>query len=201
MPKKNNPYVKIANEVTEYTPEQILELDMCASDAVHCISKYFHIQHPVKGSVPFNLHPYQAEIIHRAQHNYYNIVTIARQGGKTTTIGAFLLWYAMFTNDATVLVVSNKGDNAKEVIERIKFMYESCPLWLKPGVTDDGYNKHSLRFDNGSRIISQATSENSGRGLSISLLFCYGGNNTVEVMDDEGNQFKLTLDELYEYMV
>lgn len=82
MPKKNNPYVKIANEVTEYTPEQILELDMCASDAVYCISKYFHIQHPVKGSVPFNLHPYQAEIIHRAQHNYYNIITIARQGGK-----------------------------------------------------------------------------------------------------------------------
>lgn len=82
MPKKNNPYVKIANEVTEYTPEQILELDMCASDAVHCISKYFHIQHPVKGSMPFNLHPYQAEIIHRAQHNYYNIITIARQGGK-----------------------------------------------------------------------------------------------------------------------
>lgn len=131
-------------------------------------------------------------------HYYYTNDIISH---NTTTIGAFLLWYAMFTNDATVLVVSNKGDNAKEVIERIKFMYESCPLWLKPGVTDDGYNKHSLRFDNGSRIISQATSENSGRGLSISLLFCYGGNNTVEVMDDEGKQFKLTLDELYEYMV
>lgn len=131
-------------------------------------------------------------------HYYY---TNGIQSHNTTTIGAFLLWYAMFTNDATVLVVSNKGDNAKEVIERIKFMYESCPLWLKPGVTDDGYNKHSLRFDNGSRIISQATSENSGRGLSISLLFCYGGNNTVELMDEEGNEFKMTLDELYEYMV
>ena len=49
MPKKNNPYVKIANEVSEYTPEQIEELLKCSEDALYCIKKYFHIQHPVKG--------------------------------------------------------------------------------------------------------------------------------------------------------
>lgn len=85
--------------------------------------------------------------------------------------GAFLLWYAMFHFEKTVLVASNKNDNAMEMIHRCKFMYEHVPHWLKCGLMDDGWNKHSLSFDNGSRIISQATSENTGRGLSISLLF------------------------------
>ena len=132
--------------------------------------------------------------------DYHYYFTNGILSHNTTTIGAFLLWYAMFHEDQTVLVVSNKGDNAKEVIERIKFMYESCPLWLKPGVTEDGYNKHSLRFDNKSRIISQATSENSGRGLSISLLFCYVGDNTVELKDENDVEFTMTLEELYEYL-
>ena len=58
-----------------------------------------------------------------------------------------------------------------EMIFRIRFMYERLPHWLKAGLADDGWNKHSIGFDNGSRIISQATSENTGRGLAISLLF------------------------------
>ena len=70
-------------------------------------------------------------------------------------------------------------------------------IWCRTG---HGPNKHSLRFDNKSRIISQATSENSGRGLSISLLFCYGGDNTVELKDENDVEFTMTLEELYEYL-
>jgi len=36
---------------------------------------------------------------------------------------------------------------------------------------DDGWNKHSIAFDNDSRIDSTATSEDSGRGDSLSLLY------------------------------
>lgn len=85
--------------------------------------------------------------------------------------GAFLLWFAMFKEEKTVLILSNKNDNAMEMIHRVRFIYERLPHWLKPGLTADGWNKHSVSFDNHSRIISQATSAESGRGLSISLLF------------------------------
>lgn len=86
----------------------------------------------------------------------------------------YILWFAMFHFEKTILIVSNKNDNAKEMVYRIKFIYERLPSWLKSGLSDDGggYNKHALAFDNGSRIISQATSANSGRGMAISLLFC-----------------------------
>jgi hypothetical protein len=90
---------------------------------------------------------------------------------NSVTSGAYLLWYATFHKDKTVLIASNKNSNAMEMIHRIRLGYENLPMWLKPGIKDDGWNKHSVGFDNGTRIISEATSENSGRGLSISLLY------------------------------
>jgi len=139
---------------------------------------------------------YDIDINDFLEHTYYTNNILSH---NTTTIGAYLLWYAAFRSDedpVTILVVSNKGENAKEIIERIKTMYESMPLWLKPGVTDDGYNKHSIKFDNGSCIVSQATTENSGRGLSISLLFCHHKDNKVEVMDQYNNIYEVTMEEL-----
>jgi hypothetical protein len=168
---KHNPLLKRAYEEHDYTGEQILELDKCSRDPIYMIDKYAQIQHPVRGSIPFALRPYQRRVLD-AFHNHRLSITLApRQIGKSWLAGAYLLWHAMFNKDQTVLILSNKNDNAMELIHRIRFIYERMPNWLKPGLTADGWNKHSVAFDNGSRIISQATSENSGRGLAISLLF------------------------------
>lgn len=113
--------------------------------------------------------------------------------------GAYLLWFAMFHFEKTVLILSNKNDNAMEMIHRVRFVYEHLPKWLKAGLADDGWNKHTVGFDNGSRIISQATSENSARGLSVSLLFCLGGETHVTVRNKEtGCIEQITLETLFE---
>ncbi len=168
---KQNPYLKAANEEHEYTIEHIKELAKCAQDVVYFVKTYCQVQHPVKGSVPFALYPYQEEMLRQYCLNRQVVVLSARQTGKSAVSAAYLLWYAIFTDEKTVLIASNKNENAMEMIYRIKFMYERIPHWLKAGLMDDGYNKHMIGFDNGSRIISTATSENSGRGMSISLLF------------------------------
>jgi hypothetical protein len=54
-------------------------------------------------------------------------------------------------------------------MQRIRYAYEACPDHIKAGVTT--YNKGSLDFENGSRIVSATTTENTGRGMSISLLY------------------------------
>jgi hypothetical protein len=54
-------------------------------------------------------------------------------------------------------------------MQRIRFAYETLPDFIRAGVT--AYNKGSLEFDNGSRIVAQSTTENTGRGLSISLAY------------------------------
>lgn len=163
---------KGASQGIEYTAEMVQELLKCAQDAAYFIGKYVKIQHPMKGMIPFDLYPYQVEMLHTMQHNRKTIVLSARQTGKSQTSAAYLLWYALFNEDKTVLIASNKNSNALEMISRIRYMYETVPDWLKSGITQDGWNKLSVGFTNKSRIISTATSESSGRGLSISLLFC-----------------------------
>ena len=172
MARKSGKGTKRANSVSEYTEQQIKELARCAKDPVYFIRHYIRIQHPVRGAIPFDLYPYQEEMIRNFQNRLYNICLLSRQTGKSCTTGAFLLWYASFNFDKTILIASNKNENAMEMISRIQYMYINLPDWLKPGVRDDEWNKHALGFDQGSRIISSATSENAGRGLSISLLFC-----------------------------
>ena len=156
----------------EYDAHRVQELLRCAQSAAYFIGKYVKIQHPMKGMIPFDLYPYQVEMLNTMQHNRKTIVLSARQTGKSQTSAAFLLWYALFHEDKTVLIASNKNSNALEMISRIRYMYETVPDWLKSGITADGWNKLSVGFTNKSRIISTATSESSGRGLSISLLFC-----------------------------
>lgn len=156
----------------EYTPEMVRELLKCAKDPAYFISTYVQIQHPMKGMIPFDLYPYQVKMLHTMQNNRKTIVLSARQTGKSQTSAAYLLWYALFNEDKTILIASNKNSNALEMISRIRYMYETVPDWLKAGITADGWNKLSVGFNNKSRIVSTATSESSGRGLAISLLFC-----------------------------
>lgn len=166
-----NPLVKKANQQQSYSINQVEELERCMNDPIYFIKTYCTIQHPVKGSIPFALFDYQERMI-SAFAEFRQVITLApRQIGKSWCAGAFLLWYAIFRFEQTILIASNKNDNAMEMIHRIRYMYEKLPAWIKPGVTADGWNKHNVGFDNGSRIHSTATSENSGRGLSISLLF------------------------------
>ena len=75
----------------------------------------------------------------------------------------------MFVPDSTILIAAHKYAGAQEIMQRIRYAYENCPNHIKAGAVT--YNKGSLDFDNGSRIISATTTENTGRGLSISLLY------------------------------
>jgi Terminase large subunit, T4likevirus-type, N-terminal/Terminase RNaseH-like domain len=162
------PYKKMS-----YTEEQIREIARCAdpvSGPQYFMDNYFHIQHPVKGAIQYHPFDYQERLID-TYHNYrYSISLMPRQTGKSTSAAGYLLWYAMFIPDSTILVAAHKYLGAQEIMQRIRYAYENCPNFIRAGVTS--YNKGSLDFENGSRIVSQTTTENTGRGMSISLLYC-----------------------------
>jgi hypothetical protein len=76
----------------------------------------------------------------------------------------------MFVPDSTILIAAHKYTGSQEIMQRIRYAYESVPDHIRAGATS--YNKGSIDFDNGSRIVSATTTENTGRGMSISLLYC-----------------------------
>jgi hypothetical protein len=93
-----------------------------------------------------------------------------RQTGKTTSAAGYLLWFAMFQPDSTILIAAHKYTGAQEIMQRVRYAYELCPDFIRAGATS--YNKGSIDFENGSRIVSQTTTETTGRGMSITLLYC-----------------------------
>jgi hypothetical protein len=119
--------------------------------------------------MPFHPYAYQVRIVEAFHKNRFCIALTGRQLGKTTCAAGFLLWKAMFSPDTTILVAANKFVQAIEIMDRIKYAYENLPDHIRAGVIE--YNKSTITFDNGSRIISRATSTDAGRGLAVSLLY------------------------------
>jgi len=165
--------VKKAHSKMNYTSEQIQEFVKCAdptTGAIYFMDRFFNIQHPTKGKMIYHPFEYQKELIN-TYHNYrFSISLMPRQTGKSTSAAGYLLWYGMFKPDSTILIAAHKYSGAQEIMQRIRYAYELCPDHIRAGVTS--YNKGSIEFDNGSRIVAQATTENTGRGMSITLLYC-----------------------------
>ena len=165
--------IKAPYKRMSYTEEQIREIALCAHSVTgpqYFMDNYFFIQHPTKGAIQYHPFEYQGRLID-TYHNYrFSISLMPRQTGKSTSAAGYLLWYAMFVPDSTILVAAHKYLGAQEIMQRVRYAYENCPDFIRAGVTS--YNKGSLDFENGSRIVSQTTTENTGRGMSISLLYC-----------------------------
>jgi hypothetical protein len=166
-----NQFIKSPNQECEFTPENIRELKKCLEDPIYLMCNYVRVQHPTKGNVLFKLYDFQKRLV-RAINNpdrQWVIALLARQCGKTQVISMFLLWTAVFTPDQQILIASKNNAHAVEIMDRIRFAYEELPFWLKPGCVT--YNKHTILFDNRSQIRSEATTDKTGRGLSISILY------------------------------
>ena len=165
--------IKKANRKETYTESQMADLLACMDPSegyLYFAKNFAYIQHPVQGKLLYNPYEYQLGLMD-SYHNYrFNINMMPRQTGKTTCASIYLAWYAMFVPDQTILVAAHKYTGAQEIMSRIRFVYESCPDHIRAGVTS--YNKQSIEFENGSRIVAQTTTGNTGRGMSISLLYC-----------------------------
>jgi intein/homing endonuclease/uncharacterized coiled-coil protein SlyX len=169
MPKQDLDILKKPHSQSSYSKKMLSDLIQCEDDPVFFIRNFAKIQHPLKGCISFEPHPFQLQMVNNFRDFRFNIAMVCRQGGKTTVAAAFILWKAMFCADTCVLIVANTYKQALEIMDRIRFMYESCPDHIRAGTTE--YNKGTISFDNGSKIVSRATTPSAGRGLSITLLY------------------------------
>lgn len=170
--KPDTVLVKPPHRRESYTEQQLHEFVQCAdpvSGPMYFMDHFFYIQHPVRGKMLYHPYDYQKRLIANYHSNRFSISLMPRQTGKSTSAAGYLLWYAMFVPDSTILIAAHKYLGAQEIMQRIRYAYEFCPNHIRAGAVS--YNKGSIEFDNGSRIVSQTTTENTGRGMSITLLY------------------------------
>jgi hypothetical protein len=155
-----------------FTNDQLREFAACAdpdTGPMYFLDNFFYIQHPTRGRMLYHPFEYQRRLIDTYHRYRFSISMMPRQTGKSTSAAGYLLWYAMFVPDSTILIAAHKFTGSQEIMTRVRYAYENCPDHIRAGAVD--YNKGSLTFDNGSRIVSATTTENTGRGMSISLLY------------------------------
>lgn len=164
-----NSNLKGANVQINWTPEMIKEWTKCKQDPIYFAENYIKIVHVDRGLITIELYDYQKEIIEKFNNNRRNVVVTSRQAGKTTTATVVILHYILFNDYKRVALLANKGDAAREILERIKIAFEALPNWLQQGVVE--WNKGSVELENGSKVIAAATSSSNIRGKSMNMLY------------------------------
>lgn len=144
------------------------EYKKCFNDPVYFMKKYCVIQHPQRGKINFNLYPYQESCLRDFNTYDYNVILKSRQLGISTLCAAYSLWYMTFYSDKNIMVLATKQEVAKNLVTKVRVMYENLPSWIKVAAVED--NKLSLRFKNGSQIKATTTNSDAGRSEALSML-------------------------------
>ena len=164
-----NPNLKRANVAQNFTAEEVQEFVKCSKDPVYFITNYIKIISLDEGLVPFDLYPFQADMVEKFHENRFNIAKLPRQSGKSTVVTAYLLWYSIFNDNVNVAILANKAATAREMLQRLQLSYENLPKWLQQGVVN--WNRGSLELENGSKIMAASTSASAVRGMSFNIIF------------------------------
>ena len=147
---------------------EIEELARCANDVVYFGEKYCFSMTD-EGIRRITLRDYQKDMLKGFQENRFTVMLASRQIGKTVTSSIFIAWYLCFHYDRNCMVVANKLATTNEIVDKIKIILKNLPFFMKPGIINGGVT--GMRFDNGNRLFSQATTKTAAIGFTIHLLF------------------------------
>lgn len=163
----NNVRLLKGDLIYQRTDEEKKEWLKCRDDINYFAEKYCKLMTPL-GIKHVKLRDYQEKYLQHVQDNQLSIALLPRQSGKTTTTALAMLHFLLFNIDKNALICSNKRKSAVEVVDKVKKIYVEIPHFLKPGIYK--WNEAEIVMDNGCRVQAEATTINSGIGLTISWL-------------------------------
>src|SRR5210317_884389 len=118
------------------------EFAKCSKSCAYFTNNYIKVVHPMRGMVPFQLYPFQERILDEFQNYRLTILRKFRQAGCTTLMASYALHFSIFNPNKRVVLLSKDDAAAKEIIFRIKIMYDELPFWLRPKTTKN--NDHTF---------------------------------------------------------
>lgn len=163
-----NPKLRKAYTQVAMTQHEIDEYIKCVKDPVYFTKSYVKIVVLGKGIQPFDLYPFQEEMIRTFEKERFVICKIPRQSGKSITTIAFLLHTILFNESYNIAILAHKGSAANGLLARLKLAYENLPSWLQSGIIE--WNKTSIELENGSKIAAFATSADGLRSGSFDMI-------------------------------
>lgn len=135
-----------------------------------CKGSLVHTEYGIDEIVDIKIHdefvPMYDVTVNSDDHRFYSDGFLSH---NTTTAGIFLAWFLAFHKDKSAMLLANKGETVKEIVDKTQKIIMYLPFFLKPGVKNK--TQRGLVLDNGSRIKSAATTRTSSIGDTVDLLY------------------------------
>ena len=126
-----------------------------ADDPALFFRECWHIQHPEKGAMLFDLFGPQERALKTFRSERYVVTLKARQIGWTTLVAAYAFWLSFFHQDRLVIFLSKGEREASAILRMVAYGFKRLPEWMRdrgPKVVRD--NQSTLEFGNGSAVES-----------------------------------------------
>lgn len=145
------------------------EIERCKKDIKYFRDNYLKIR-TNKGIGFPEVRQYQNEFIDKIlDDNNEAIVSVqGRQSGKSVTTANYLEWEFNFNENIDIGIVANKGETARDFLNKVSQMFTYLPMWMKQGVVT--WNKGSIVTESNVRILTDVPSENAFRGKTVAIL-------------------------------
>ena len=166
---ENKRGIRKANLAFGMTQEELTEYAKCKYSVKYFSEAYCKIKKEDGTIGQMTLRDYQKDIIDLYTNNRFSILCASRQVGKTVSAAIVLLHFALFNSNKGIMIVANKGNTVKEIVRKIKDIYQYLPFFLKKGVLT--WNEKAITFDNGCRIQSENRTASPSIGFTIDLLY------------------------------
>ncbi len=141
----------------------------CSLDAGYFVDNYCHIYDAVKGSwIPFKMWQGQKDTLTDFQEHRLVVVLKARQLGQTWLSLCFILYLMLFKPACTALLFSRRDDEAQQLLERLRGIYQRLPDWMKAKQVVIS-NNHQWSLSNGS--VAHAFPTTAGDSYTATIAF------------------------------
>lgn len=154
-------------EISEEQRKNTADYMRCASDFPYFVDEFCTIQdRKTEDPISFKLWESQKQVAPLLVAEKLLICLKARQLGITWLVVCYVLWCALFHFNELILIIS--GDNedfSKEFLERVKFVFDNLPGWMKPRV----YKRNELNLCFGEEVIDRKTGEVEIKGLNSTI--------------------------------
>lgn len=170
---------------------QIKEIQKCSEDIDYFKANY--VRFKTKSGIGFPDHrTYQDKFIHSLndEHDQY-IVVFPRQAGKSATTAVWLTWLFLFKTDISIGICANRGSTASDFLSNVKNIFALLPIWMQQGIKS--WNVRRIEGENGTKILTDATSGDSFRGSSMNVIVvdeCIEYNSIITLKNKTTNEIK-----------
>lgn len=150
--------------------ERLKEAGRCAIDPVYFATKYAYVQNHNTGKVEkWQDWDYLVDVIHIILKYDVTYVLKASQIGLSWTMAILNVWYSLFNETAKCLLLSQGENEAKELLNKVRFVYNSLPDYFKLDYNRDSRTSLAIKNDS-CEVMALASTEKAGHGFQGTLV-------------------------------